>query len=208
VPVYACESEKVCDKLAALGLIATCHATSWSKTDVEPLRGRKLRLLVDNDVNGAGENVAAKALDVLSPFAASIRVVRGGPPSGNLADRIDDEITVEEFEELCAKIPETSAQAQAPNHDGEIELHWECMADVEAEPVDWLWAGRRRTSDSFAARYRSARAEKVNRSAEARRFLSVAGSSPRLRLARMRFASPRACSALKTEADPRPMRRV
>jgi hypothetical protein len=67
VPVYACESEKVCDKLAARGLIATCHATSWSKTDVEPLRGRKLRLLVDNDVNGAGESVAAKALDVLAP---------------------------------------------------------------------------------------------------------------------------------------------
>jgi putative DNA primase/helicase len=79
---------------------------------------------------------------VLSPFAASIRVVRGGPPSGNLADRIDDDLTVEEFEELCAKIPETSAQAQAPKHDDEIELHWECMADVEAEPVDWLWAGR------------------------------------------------------------------
>jgi putative DNA primase/helicase len=139
VPVYACESEKICDKLGALGLLVVCHATSWSKTDVEPLRGRKLRLLVDNDLDGKGEAVAAEALKVLSQVAASIRVVRGGPPGGNLADRVDDEITVEKFEELCAKIPET---AQAPKHDGEIELHWECMAEVEAEPVDWLWAGR------------------------------------------------------------------
>jgi putative DNA primase/helicase len=133
------QSEKICDKLGALGLLVVCHATSWSKTDVEPLRGRKLRLLVDNDLDGKGEAVAAEALKVLSQVAASIRVVRGGPPGGNLADRVDDEITVEKFEELCAKIPET---AQAPKHDGEIELHWECMAEVEAEPVDWLWAGR------------------------------------------------------------------
>src|SRR5262245_16411972 len=24
----------------------------------------------------------------------------------------------------------------------EVELQWECMADVEAEPVDWVWPGR------------------------------------------------------------------
>src|SRR5262249_47249626 len=35
-PVYVCESEKICNKLDALGLIATCSATGWNNTDVEP----------------------------------------------------------------------------------------------------------------------------------------------------------------------------
>jgi hypothetical protein len=28
------------------------------------------------------------------------------------------------------------------NTKDEVELQWECMADVEAEPVDWVWPGR------------------------------------------------------------------
>src|SRR5262249_25586311 len=114
----------------------------WNNTDVEPLRGRKLRLLVDNDVSGDGESIAARTLNVLKPVAASIRVVRGGPPGGNLADRLDDEITVEEFDALCGKVPELNEQPPPPKDGDEVELQGECMADVEAEPVDWLWVGR------------------------------------------------------------------
>jgi RecA-family ATPase len=112
--VYIVESEKIVEKLAALNRIATCVASGWESTDVEPLRGRKLIYLADNDVDGKGERNAANAVNVLAPLAASIRVMRGGPPSGNLADRLDDEISVEEFEELCGKVKDLELEQQEP----------------------------------------------------------------------------------------------
>jgi hypothetical protein len=135
-PVYLCESEKVCNKLAKLGLIATCCATAWNNnTDVAPLRGRKLRLLVDNDVDGAGENKAAAALDVLKPVAASIRVVRGGPPGGNLADRLDDDITIEEFDALCGKAPEQQPEPEDESRRARFTTFDECLNPT---PKRWL----------------------------------------------------------------------
>ena len=111
-PVYVVESEKIVEKLAALNRIATCTATGWGNAEVEPLRGHPLILLVDNDVDGKGEQNAAAALNVLEHIAASIRVVRGGPLGGNLADRIDDEITVEEFDALVGSVKAREPEPQ------------------------------------------------------------------------------------------------
>jgi RecA-family ATPase len=103
--VFICESEKVCDKLAKLNLLATCVASSWENVDLGPLHGRPCVVLVDNDVDGTGEKKARATIEAVTPIAASIQVVRGGPPGGNLADRLDDEISVEEFIESCRSVP-------------------------------------------------------------------------------------------------------
>ena len=50
--VYVCEGEKDCDRLASLGIVATTNcggAGKWRDQYSEPLRGRDVVILPDND---------------------------------------------------------------------------------------------------------------------------------------------------------------
>jgi putative DNA primase/helicase len=141
-PVYVCESEKVCDKLAKLNLLATCVASGWSNADVEPLRGRDCFVLVDNNADGTGEKKAADATEAVCKIARSIRIARKGGPadSENLADMIGvADFSVEDFVRACRDAPLYQPES-SPSP--EKTLVWECMSDVEPEPVDWIWSGR------------------------------------------------------------------
>jgi hypothetical protein len=105
--IYILESEKVCDFLADEGRVATCVATTWEGVDIAPLRGRPLAVLVDNDVDGTGTKKASDAIEALKDVAGSIRRVFGGPPSGNLADRLHEEhgdLSLDEFDAAVLRV--------------------------------------------------------------------------------------------------------
>ena len=141
--IYAMESEKVADQLAAHGLVATVVPTGWRGADVEPLRGRRVCYLIDNDADGKGEKNGQEAAKALTGIVASLKLARSnGPADGsNIADAIGEGFSVDDFVEACDTAPEHKPELSAKQN-GEVTLAWECMADVEPEPVDWLWPGR------------------------------------------------------------------
>lgn len=108
-PVYICEGEKDADRLAGLGLVATCNsegAGKWGKGDYnEYLAGRVVYVLADNDKQGRdhAENVARN----LAPLAQSVRVVNlpGLPDKGDVSDWLNAGHTKDDLERECAMSP-------------------------------------------------------------------------------------------------------
>lgn len=85
--IFVCEGEKDADNVSDLNLCATTVAAgSWTADCVQPLSGRNLIILQDNDV--AGKVKAQKAAQLLSSVASSIRVVLlpGLPDKGDVSD--------------------------------------------------------------------------------------------------------------------------
>lgn len=106
--VYICEGEKACDAGRQIGLMTTTSAhgaKSPEKTDWQPLAGRSVIILPDNDA--AGQGYAQKVLGILSgltpPATAKIANLPGLPPKGDLADFIADN-DAQTAEELCVLI--------------------------------------------------------------------------------------------------------
>ncbi len=119
-PVYIVEGEKDADRLAGLGLLATCNpmgAGKWSKCDDTPLHGRHVRIIGDNDQVGRlhGQGVARR----LYGKAASVRIVElpDLPEHGDASDWLDDGGTVEALAELADNAPEYK-----PTDDEPIEV--------------------------------------------------------------------------------------
>lgn len=88
-PVFVVEGEKDTDALRALGLVATTNSGGsgkWQASFAEPLRGRHVVVLPDND--DAGRKHAADVTAKLRSVAASVRVVElpGLPPRGDASD--------------------------------------------------------------------------------------------------------------------------
>jgi hypothetical protein len=87
--VWIVEGEKDADALAALGLVATTNpggAGKWRDEYNEPLRGRSVVILSDNDATGEGH--ARHVARGLFPIAASARIVRlpNLPEKGDVSD--------------------------------------------------------------------------------------------------------------------------
>lgn len=75
--VYLVEGEKDVESAERRGLLATCNAfgsKGWRSYYVEPLRGRKVVIVADNDA--AGAEWARLASESLAGIAASVKVVR------------------------------------------------------------------------------------------------------------------------------------
>ncbi len=104
--VFVVEGEKDCDNLAKLDLVATTNvagAGKWRAEYNEPLRGRDVVILPDNDKAGyAHAETVSKALDGI---AKSVKVVRlpGLPEKGDVSDWLKRGGTKEELERLVAK---------------------------------------------------------------------------------------------------------
>jgi hypothetical protein len=147
-PCYINEGEKACERCAKLNLLSTCVAANWNDIDLEPLRGRPCFVIRDNDQGGADENADRKALEAanaLASVASSVRIVDlpGLPPGGDVVDWLDaNDDDVAALLDLCQAAPEYRAQPQPQPQDSEVTLEWECMSDIEPEPVDWIWSGR------------------------------------------------------------------
>ena len=93
VPVFVVEGEKDADRLASLGLVATCNAggaNTWPEALTPAFAGRTVYILPDNDV--AGRSHAQKVAAALEGVADSIRIVGlpDLPPGGDVSDWLDD----------------------------------------------------------------------------------------------------------------------
>ena len=142
--VHIGEGEKAADRAAKANLLATCIAAGWGDVDIEPLRGRDCCVIRDDDQGGKDKNADHKSIataEAICKIAKTVRIGRlpGLPPAGGLDDWLDlNNNDVAKLNELC----EAAALYEPQPKADEVSLVWECMADIEPEPVDWIWLGR------------------------------------------------------------------
>lgn len=108
--VFIVEGEKDADRLAGLGLVATCNsggAGKWRFTPetLEVFRGREVVILPDDDE--PGHNHAEQVAESLKDIASEIRIVSlpGVPPKGDVSDWLNAGGTIEDLMELVASTP-------------------------------------------------------------------------------------------------------
>jgi len=111
--VYLVEGEKDADRLASLGLVATCNAGGagkWRKEHSEFLRGRHVVVLPDND--DAGREHARKAVKALRGIATDVRVVElpDLPEKGDVSDWLDAGGSVAALEDMLKEAPAANAE--------------------------------------------------------------------------------------------------
>ncbi|MFH1109895.1 MAG: AAA family ATPase [Planctomycetota bacterium] len=140
--VFIVEGEKDADRLAAAGLIATTNpggAGKWYFVDDRPLHGRKVCLIPDND--GAGRKHTDDAGQSLHGKAADLRLVAlpGLPRKGDVSDWFDAGHTAGELLLLAKQAPRFVA---SPTNDGASTPVVVRLADVQPQPVEWLWLDR------------------------------------------------------------------
>jgi len=107
-PVYICEGEKDADRLAGLGLAATCNfdgAGKWRPEYNRHFVGRVVYVLADND--DAGRAHAAAVATNLHDVAQAVKVVNlpGLPNRGDVSDWLDMGHTKEGLERECLLSP-------------------------------------------------------------------------------------------------------
>lgn len=107
-PVYVTEGEKDADRLAELGLTATCNpcgAGNWRPEFNPYFAGRDVVVLPDND--GLGIAHADDVARFLFPVAKSVRVVwlSGVPAKGDVSDWLDAGHTIAELDQITAQTP-------------------------------------------------------------------------------------------------------
>jgi putative DNA primase/helicase len=152
--IFFCEGEKDADNVAALGHCATTVAGGkWTDNCVRALTGRDILILQDNDE--AGRKKALATAQALHGTAATIRIVRlpGLPEKGDVSDWLDAHPrNADRLVDICFDQPlwtpntavdnkQTSTPtAGTPPKNGEIILRR--AADMEAQPIDWIWNGR------------------------------------------------------------------
>ncbi len=149
--VYVCEGEKAADAARACGLIATTSphgSKSAGNADWTPLAGREVVILPDHDEPGEkyADGVHQLAREA---GAASVKIVHlierwpELPKGGDMADVLEltqgDTGAVREAVEALAKACAPKKLQSAPQCGSPVLLR---MADVQAQKVSWLWAGR------------------------------------------------------------------
>jgi putative DNA primase/helicase len=107
-PVFVVEGEKDADRLASLGLVATCNAggaNTWPDALNAPFRGRTVYILPDNDA--AGRSHAQKVAAALKGVAVSARIVPlpDLPPGGDVSNWLDKGGDHAELLQLCQLPP-------------------------------------------------------------------------------------------------------
>lgn len=120
-PVFICEGEKDCDRLAAVGLVATCNAMGaaaagaastkckWRPEHAEYLRGRVAIIVPDNDQ--PGRDHAAGVAASLAGIAASVKILAlpGVAEKGDASDWLDNGGTAEQLLALSAAATDANA---------------------------------------------------------------------------------------------------
>jgi hypothetical protein len=151
--VYVVEGEKAADAGRAIGLTTTTSphgSRSAARADWSPLAGRDVVILPDRD--HAGERYAADAARLcLEAGARSVRVVRLAarwpdlPPGGDLADLAErtggDAGALDDLRRDIEALADGAAPVDpaGPIRGAPVLRR---LADVKAEPVEWLWPGR------------------------------------------------------------------
>jgi putative DNA primase/helicase len=106
--VLITEGEKDCDRLAAVGFVATTNAGGagkWRGEYSEALLGRRVCILPDNDVRG--EDHATQVARSLQGIACEVRVLHlpGLPGKGDVSDWLDAGGTAQELARLIGEAP-------------------------------------------------------------------------------------------------------
>ncbi len=114
--VFIVEGEKDSEALAALGLVATTNpggAGKWRGEHNEPLRGRHVTILPDNDK--PGEDHARLIAASLAGVATNVRIVRlpGLPEKGDVSDWLAAGGTCDALLELVGRTPVVTATEMA-----------------------------------------------------------------------------------------------
>jgi 5S rRNA maturation endonuclease (ribonuclease M5) len=136
--IYICEGEKDADRLAKLGIVATCnpggalehkgngeYKGKWPDSFARWFDGRHVVILPDNDQAGRdhAEDVARK----LQGAAASVKLLElpGLPEKGDASDWLDAGGTVDELQKMVSEAP-----------------YWEpkASAAVQLDPIDIIGA--------------------------------------------------------------------
>ncbi|WP_051603332.1 hypothetical protein [Simplicispira psychrophila] len=117
-PAYIVEGEKDADRLAALGLVATCcagGAGKWKPQHAEHFQGRAAVLIADND--SAGRDHMQKVAKSLKGVAAHITVLAlpGLDDKGDVSDWLDTGGTVDALADMTAQAQAQAAPAGAAN---------------------------------------------------------------------------------------------
>ena len=112
--VYICEGEQDVDRVAGLGLVATCNFDGASAAGQKPkwrpeynqhFAGRVVYILADNDEPGRAhaENVARN----LHGMAQAVKVINlpGLPPKGDVSDWLNAGNTKDDLERVCLLTP-------------------------------------------------------------------------------------------------------
>ena len=122
-PVFVVEGEKDADRLASLGLVATCNAggaNKWPDALSRYFRGRLVFILADNDA--AGRAHAEKVAAALHGVAESVSIIAlpDLPAGGDVSDWLDHGGDAASLLALCAAAPrwqpdESGAAADVPS---------------------------------------------------------------------------------------------
>lgn len=136
---YVTEGEKDCLNLIRAGLVATCNnggAGNFKPVLVPWFTGKHVIILPDNDE--PGRKHSEKVAELLSPVAASLRVVRlpGLPDKGDVSDYLAGGKTREDLESLCRDAaPWTPGTVDAIRSDSQAVPETD-PADTAAKPAN------------------------------------------------------------------------
>ena len=148
--IFVTEGEKDADAVAALGLCATTTG-KWTEDCIEPLVGRNIVILEDND--DAGRKKALAAAHALHGKAKTIRIVAlpGLPDGGDVSDWLDaDRHHASKFCDVCFDVPiwepDEAVKPKEPDPVNEAPAktpaglgEWDAGDDVEPPPPrGWL----------------------------------------------------------------------
>lgn len=135
-PVHICEGEKDAERVAALGLIATCNHDGAAVAGARPkwraeyngfLSGRVVYILADND--DAGQAHAEAVASALYGTARTVKIVAlaGLAKHGDVSDWLDAGHTCDELERACLLTPQwerpTAAGALPLGDNGDGDGH-------------------------------------------------------------------------------------
>ena len=150
--VLIVEGEKDADRLAAAGFLATTApqgAGKWKQVDARSLHGRHVVIIPDNDIPGweHAEEIARS----LYGKSATIRVVelpglgeRREKHGLDVSDWFDQGHTADELKALARDTPPWEPNEEADTTDAIADEQGReavitSLANVEPEPVEWLW---------------------------------------------------------------------
>ena len=121
--VFVCEGEKDADRVASLDHCATTAACGdWTEDCIQPLAGRDVFILEDND--NAGRKKALEVATALHGVANTIRIVQlpNLPDKGDVSDWLDaDQRNAKRLAEVCFDAPVWAPDAIAPDAPGTPE---------------------------------------------------------------------------------------
>lgn len=145
--VFIAEGEKDCDLLTKQGYAATCNydgAGKWDDSYNSFFKDKVVNILPDNDT--PGKRHAANIYRQIVTLTKDCRIVElpGLPDKGDVSDFFANGGTKEQFDKTVAAAPDGIPAGWTETREAEDEngLQFACFADIEEQPLEWLWPNR------------------------------------------------------------------